>query len=314
MGSIRFAATSPAEFYAGANSTATGSPAAPTYLTDKPADSTRYWVGGTGNWNDTTYWSTSSGGAGGADLPRSHDDVVFDSSSNATAYTATVNAITGGNRCKALTIAGPASGNVTLAGSTALFIHDDITLPATGLTRTYTGQITLSGTGAGKTITTNGFALSGSNITINGVGAEWALADALSIGTGSLTVTNGSVLTLRTYNFTSGALRNYSSNNTNSRTISFWFFNTVVCSISSGNSVHLGTAVKVIRANLTFIAGTSPAFNLGSTGSSPAISPLTIRPSTTSALPARVLSRANDQRRKHLQQPVRCRQISLRWH
>jgi hypothetical protein len=82
--------------------------------------------------------------------------VVFDSSSNATAYTATVNAITGGNRCKALTIAGPASGNVTLAGSTALFIHDDITLPATGLTRTYTGAITLSGTGAGKTITTNG--------------------------------------------------------------------------------------------------------------------------------------------------------------
>jgi hypothetical protein len=180
MGSIRFAATSPAEFYAGANSTATGSPAAPTYLTDKPADSTRYWVGGTGNWNDTNRWSTSSGGAGGADLPRSHDDVVFDSSSNATAYTATVNAITGGNRCKALTIAGPASGNVTLAGSTALFIHDDITLPATGLTRTYTGAITLSGTGAGKTITTNGVALS-SITTVNGVGAEWALADALSI-------------------------------------------------------------------------------------------------------------------------------------
>jgi trimeric autotransporter adhesin len=81
MGSIRFSANSPAEFYAGANSTATGSPAAPTYLTAKPADSTRYWVGGTGNWNDTARWSTSSGGAGGADLPRSHDDVVFDSAS-----------------------------------------------------------------------------------------------------------------------------------------------------------------------------------------------------------------------------------------
>jgi hypothetical protein len=161
MGSIRFWVRSPAEFYAGANSTATGSPAAPTYLTAKPADSTRYWVGGTGNWNDTNKWSTTSGGAGGADLPRSHDDVVFDSSSNATAYTATVNAITGGNRCKALTIAGPASGNVTLAGSTALFIHDDITLPASGLTRTYTGAITLTGTGAGKTITTNGVTLAG---------------------------------------------------------------------------------------------------------------------------------------------------------
>ena len=26
----------------------------------------RYWVGGTGNWDDTANWSTSSGGSGGA--------------------------------------------------------------------------------------------------------------------------------------------------------------------------------------------------------------------------------------------------------
>jgi trimeric autotransporter adhesin len=256
LGSIRFNALSPAEFYAGANSTATGTPVAPTFLTDKPADSVRYWVGGTGNWSDTSRWSTSSGGAGGASLPRSHDDVVFDANSNATAYTATVDNVIGRIRCKALTIAGPASGNVTLAGSSALYIHDDITLPATGLTRTYTGQITLSGTGAGKTITTNGFALSGSNITINGVGAEWALADALSIGTGSLTVTNGSFDTAN-YNFTSTS--QLLSNNTNSRTIDFGS-----STVSVGGNFTFGTS-EGERANLTFIAGTSQ-FNLGSTG------------------------------------------------
>jgi hypothetical protein len=246
MGSIRFSANSPAEFYAGANSTATGSPAAPTYLTAKPADSTRYWVGGTGNWNDTNKWSTTSGGAGGADLPRSHDDVVFDSSSNATAYTATVNAITGGNRCKALTIAGPASGNVTLAGSTALFIHDDITLPASGLTRTYTGAITLSGTGAGKTITTNGVTLT-SSITVNGVGAEWALADAWNSATFSISVTNGSFDTAN-YNLTFGTL---SSGNKNARTINFGS-----STVSLGGNVILGTLGSE-RSNLSFAAGTS---------------------------------------------------------
>jgi trimeric autotransporter adhesin len=246
IGSIRFAATSPAEFYAGANSTATGSPAAPTYLTDKPADSTRYWVGGTGNWNDTNRWSTSSGGAGGADLPRSHDDVVFDSNSNATAYTATVNAITGGNRCKALTIAGPASGNVTLAGSTALFIHDDITLPATGLTRTYTGAITLSGTGAGKTITTNGVALA-NNITVNGVGAEWALADALDMGIRTLNVTNGAFDTAN-YNLTCGFI---SSSNSNTRALDFGS-----STISIVGTFTFGTTENA-RAALTFSAGTS---------------------------------------------------------
>jgi fibronectin-binding autotransporter adhesin len=246
MGSIRFSANSPAEFYAGANSTATGSPAAPTYLTAKPADSTRYWVGGTGNWNDTNKWSTTSGGAGGADLPRSHDDVVFDSSSNATDYTATVNAITGGNRCKALTIAGPASGNVTLAGGTALFIHDDITLPASGLTRTYTGAITLTGTGAGKTITTNGVAMAG-DVTFNGVGAEWALADALNVGAKVLFVTNGSFDTAN-YTLTCGS---FLSNFGNARTINFGSSTLTL----SGN-MSFGTA-ESLRTSLTFNAGTS---------------------------------------------------------
>ena len=251
IGSIRFAATSPAEFYAGANSTATGSPAAPTYLTDKPADSTRYWVGGTGNWNDTNRWSTSSGGAGGADLPRSHDDVVFDSSSNATAYTATVNAITGGNRCKALTIAGPASGNVTLAGSTALFIHDDITLPATGLTRTYIGAITLSGTGAGKTITTNGVTLSTGVLTLNGVGAEWSLGDALTMGPTSSTfnVFNGSFDTAN-YNLTVAA---FSSNVTGGRSITL---GSSTVTLGTNASISFGSG-ESITANLTFNVGTS---------------------------------------------------------
>jgi hypothetical protein len=245
MGSIGFSIASPAEFYAGANST--GTAAAPVYRTAKPADSTRYWVGGTGNWNDTNRWSTSSGGAGGADLPRSHDDVVFDSNSNATAYTATVNAITGGNRCKALTIAGPASGNVTLAGSTALFIHDDITLPATGLTRTYTGAITLSGTGAGKTITTNGVSLS-SITTVNGVGAEWALADAL-INLSQLIFTNGSFDTAD-FNLTTSLFR---SNVTNSRTISL---GSSTVSVTGNSQLDFGSTENV-RAALLFNAETS---------------------------------------------------------
>jgi fibronectin-binding autotransporter adhesin len=251
IGSIRFAATSPAEFYAGANSTATGSPAAPTYLTDKPADSTRYWVGGTGNWNDTARWSTSSGGASGADLPRSHDDVVFDSSSNATAYTVTVGAITGGNRCKALTIAGPASGNVTLGGSAALFIHDDITLPATGLTRTYTGAITLSGTGAGKTITTNGVTLSTGVLTLNGVGAEWSLGDALTMGQTSSTfnVFNGSFDTAN-YNLTVAA---FSCNVTGGRSITL---GSSTVTLGTNASISFGST-ESITANLTFNVGTS---------------------------------------------------------
>lgn len=41
----------------------------------------RYWVGGTGNWNDTAHWSNASGGAGGQAVPTSADDVTMDGSS-----------------------------------------------------------------------------------------------------------------------------------------------------------------------------------------------------------------------------------------
>jgi hypothetical protein len=189
MGSIGFSNNSPGEFYAGANST--GTAGAPVYRTAKPADSTRYWVGGTGNWSNTARWSTGSGGASGASVPRSHDDVVFDSLSNATAYTATVNAVIGGVRMKSLTIAGPASGNVTLAGvATIDGIHGNVTLPATGLTRTYTGAITLSGSTSGLTLTTNGVTLA-SSITVNGVGCEWTLGSALNQSSNFIQLING---------------------------------------------------------------------------------------------------------------------------
>jgi hypothetical protein len=247
MGSIGFAATSPGEFYAGANST--GTAGAPVYRTAKPADSTRYWVGGTGNWSDTARWSTSSGGSSGASVPRSHDDVVFDSSSNATAYTATVNAVTGGIRMKALTIAGPASGNLTLAGSTAIDgIHGNVTLPATGLTRTYTGAITLTGSTTGKTLTTNGVTLA-STTTVNGVGCEWALGSALNNGSSAVTVTNGNLL-LSTYNLTAGSI---SSDNGNSREINF---GSGTVTLSASTPINFGTT-ETIRQSLTLTAGTS---------------------------------------------------------
>lgn len=43
----------------------------------------RFWVGGTGTWDgvDTTHWSNSDGGAGGAAVPSSSDDVVFNANS-----------------------------------------------------------------------------------------------------------------------------------------------------------------------------------------------------------------------------------------
>ncbi len=49
----------------------------------------RYWVGGTGTWNttSTTNWSATSGGASGASVPTTADNVIFD---QAGTYTVTM--------------------------------------------------------------------------------------------------------------------------------------------------------------------------------------------------------------------------------
>lgn len=41
----------------------------------------RYWVGGSGDWNDGAHWSATSGGAGGACIPTVANDVYFDANS-----------------------------------------------------------------------------------------------------------------------------------------------------------------------------------------------------------------------------------------
>lgn len=59
----------------------------------------RYWVGGAGTWSsaNTANWSTTSGGAGGASVPASTDDAIFDTNSGTgtvtTAASITVNGL-----------------------------------------------------------------------------------------------------------------------------------------------------------------------------------------------------------------------------
>jgi len=238
MGTTAISTTSPGEFYAGANSTGTGTGV---ILTAAPAAVTRWWRGGNGTWDatTTTNWSSSVGDVRPASVPTSADNVVFDSVSNATAYTVTCTATQ--LRCASLTIAGPATGNLTFAGTAPLAIHGNVTLPATGMTRTYTGAITLTGSATGKTFTTNGVALA-SAVTVNGVGCGWALGFATTFG-GAFTVTNGS---FDTANFALSCT-SLSSSNANTRSITF------------GTSTVTTTAAFTFTTttNLTFSAGSS---------------------------------------------------------
>jgi hypothetical protein len=241
LGTTTLSSTSPGEFYAGANSTGgTGF-----ILTAAPTPTTRYWVGGTGTWDatTTTNWSATSGGSGGASVPTSADDVVFNSSSNATAYTVTATATQ--LRCAALTMAGPLVGNITFAGNAPIAFHGNVSLPATGLTWTYAGNFALSGSATGKTFTTNGASVQ-AYISVNGVGCGWSLGSALN--TAGLDVLNGSFNTAN-YALTCSYV---AGNQSNSISISFGS-----STVSLQTFFDLSSNSGFAPANLTFNAGTS---------------------------------------------------------
>ena len=248
------ATTSPGEFYVGVNSTNTAGNTR-VIFTATPAARTLYWVGGTGNWSSTTKWSTSSGGASGAAIPTSLDAVNFDSASNAAAYTATIDAGVTLARCASFTMAGPAAGNVTFAGSVGIAFHGNVSFAATGITRTYTGAMNWAGN-ASYTFTTNGVVLA-SNCTVIGVGSTWTLGSALNIGGSSFTVTYGTFNTSASgYSITASFI---SSNNSNIRSI-----------ILNGSALSFvqSPVAFATSTNLTFSAGTS---TITSSNSAPVI-------------------------------------------
>jgi hypothetical protein len=207
----------------------------------------RFWVGGTGNWDatTTTNWSATSGGSGGASVPTLADDVTFDSASNATAYVVTLTATA---TCGAFSLAGPASGNVTFAGSSTWNVYGNFLIAATGVTYTCTSTVNFNGSGTSQsfTITTNGSALAGVNIGNTLLGNNtWTLGSAITV-TGNLLVRSNSIFTTNNFAITAEI---------------FGF------SGSAGNGVaNLGSSVIVLSSSSPFFISTQGVgfvFNAG---------------------------------------------------
>ncbi len=142
-------------------------------------NASRYWVGGAGNWDasTTTHWSASSGGGGGASVPTSSDDVIFDSASNATAYTMTLNSQMA---CANLTMGHPLSGALTIAtsGTNSTSIYGNLSLASGIVVTTFYSTWSFRATTGTATILTNGVKMY--NVSITGA-ATFQLSDDLHI-------------------------------------------------------------------------------------------------------------------------------------
>lgn len=123
---------------------------------------TLYWIGGSGNWNDQTNWSLSSGGAGGECTPTAIDDVVFDNASAISGGTVTVNIMNASVHSLDMQNAG---SNVSMEGNN-LSVYGNLALAPAMIWNI--NNLNLIPGSAGITLSSNGTELQ--FVTINGTG------------------------------------------------------------------------------------------------------------------------------------------------
>lgn len=146
----------------------------------------RFWVtGGTGNWNSTTNWSATTGGASGASVPSTSDTATYDASSGAGTATLDIS---------------PTVQTLTMTGftGTLAFGTNTISLNSTG--SVFTGATTMTVTGTPQIICTNSSATS-RTINTTAVTEANSISFRITAGTGVLTLTAGFILDL---DFTDG--------------------------------------------------------------------------------------------------------------
>ena len=259
----------------------------------QPLLAQRFWVsGGTGNWNSTTNWSATSGGASGVSVPTATDDVFFDAASGVAGYTATLDAA---STCRSLNFTGVNA--MTLAGiaANALTVNGNLTMVA-NVTTTFAGDLIFDDNLAGvnSIITANKTFLG--NITFNSatVGAAWqvqatnSLSSAIAINLlqGDLDV-NGQIINAPLLNANSALAR------------------TLSLGVSAITLTGAGTILDLRGANLTYTVNTATlaATNAGNvaieTGDVSKIIPTSIYSSTgtitinTSAVAANTITFGN---------------------
>ena len=148
-----------------------------------------FWVGNSGNWNDNSHWSFSSGGNGGAGIPTANDDVYFDANSFTVSSLVQIN---NNAVCRDINWEGTQglqsiSGNASLDIYGSLIVQDEIK-------NEYTGDIYLLAQSGNKTIKAGQFQWL-SDFTING-GATFTFEDGLvTTKTNSLTIEQGTLIT-----------------------------------------------------------------------------------------------------------------------
>jgi len=196
----------------------------------------------TGNWEDTSTWSDTSGGASGFSVPVATDNVFFDANSGTVS-------LNNSQTCQNLVMTGYAStltvgGNCAVTGDTCTFA---------GTFTNFGGGFTFTGANAGGTVNITSNGKTPGTFTFNGSGKSFSLVDAANIS--PLTVTAGS-FSSNSQQVTAGAITS-----TGSGTRSLDFSGSTVIS-----SATAATRINLTGSNITFTPPAVYRINPGTTG------------------------------------------------
>ena len=211
------------------------------------------YLRGTGarNWNDTANWSDVSGGTGGASVPTSADNVIWDNNSGI--GTITVNAIANMLDFTCSNIGALTLSNAAYAFNVfgSLTLHNSLTVNFTS-----TGYLYMKATDS-RTITTNGKVANWNRLYFDGVGGTWSNQDDMNF-TGTNTYhSNG---TLNTNGWVIRLLEMYRSPgsftyNLSSSTIYCVWINQYASTINAGTST-------IISNGAFYSVGTATYYNV----------------------------------------------------
>jgi hypothetical protein len=222
----------------------------------------RYWVGGTQTWDNVagTKWATTSGGAGGASVPFSADNVIFDTNSG----TGTVTVNTVNASCANFTVTATQAITIQSSGSFSVSVYGSVFSLVSGGSASV-ANLNLNFVSA-TTLTTNGKSIGSMQI-----GATPAQVVQLA---DNLTITNGFTLgqgtfTTNNFNTTTGSSFACTSNTGTTATLNLGSSTVTVgtnftCSGAGTNTLNLGSSTIVVKntfslaaSGITLNAGTS---------------------------------------------------------
>lgn len=225
----------------------------------------RYWVnGGTGNWSSTTNWSATSGGASGASVPGSADDVFFDNLGNSNSSVNSNFIVLSVNVSSGYTSTLNITSNFTLTATVSITLGASMTIAGTGFL--------VLGRQTNASITSNGVVIPNFRITHQSTGTPliFTLNDVITCS-GNLEIGNGNngqncTINGNSINATGNisiAGNNASLSRTNGTTVLNINGTGNQTLLSNSGVLHLDTNINKASGTLTIGSVSFPLFRFG---------------------------------------------------